>query len=214
MSAERPQLRISAFMDYVCPFCFIGSERLLRLEDAYDLRVNWCLIEIHPDTPPEGIVPGDLDYSAEHRAALDASLAALAAADGLALAPRRLVPNTRHALRLAEAAKDLGREPFYRLHRALFHAYFMDGRDIGNDGVLREISAACGLPQALPDQAWSEHPAVDARFARYRAFAVAAGVSGVPTFVFGQRTLTGVQNEETLRAAAAELSAAENTPQD
>ncbi|MEJ2676239.1 MAG: DsbA family protein [Acidihalobacter sp.] len=41
MSDERPQLRISVFMDYVCPFCFIGSERLLRLENSYDLRVNW-----------------------------------------------------------------------------------------------------------------------------------------------------------------------------
>lgn len=214
MPAERPQLRISVFMDYVCPFCFIGSERLLRLEDAYDLRVNWCLIEIHPETPPEGVVPGDLGYSDEHRAALDASLAALAAADGLELAPRRLVPNTRHALRLAEAAKDLGREAFYRLHSALLHAYFIDGRDIGDDGLLRAIAAECELPENLPDQAWGDNPTLDTRFARYRTFAAAAGVSGVPTFVFGPRTLTGVQNEQTLRAAAAELSATENTPQD
>ena len=214
MSAARPQLRISVFMDYVCPFCFIGSGRLLRLEDTYDLRVNWCLIEIHPDTPAVGIAPDELDYSAEHRATLDASLAALATADGLALAPRRLVPNTRHALRLAEAAKDLGREPFYRLHRALLEGYFVQGRDIGDDGVLREIADNCGLPEDLPDQAWGENPEVDARFTRYRAFAAAAGVSGVPTFIFGRRALVGVQNEETLRAAADELSTAEKTSQD
>jgi predicted DsbA family dithiol-disulfide isomerase len=214
MSDERPQLRISVFMDYVCPFCFIGSERLLRLENSYDLRVNWCFVEIHPDTPPAGITPDDLDYSAEHRAALDESLAALAAADGLTLAPRHLVPNTRHALRMAEAAKDLGREPFYRFHRALLHAYFIDGRDIGDDVVLRSIANECELPENLSDLAWNEHPTVDARMARYGAFAAAAGVSGVPTFVFGQRTLAGVQNIGTLRAAAAELSAAENRPQD
>ncbi|MEJ2479743.1 MAG: DsbA family protein [Acidihalobacter sp.] len=213
MSGERPQLRISVFMDYVCPFCFIGSGRLMRLEDTYDLRVNWCFVEIHPDTPIGGIAPDELDYSEGHWATLNASLAALAAADGLELAPRRLVPNTRHALRMAETAKDLGREPFYRLHRALLQAYFIDGRDIGDDVVLRTIAADCGLPTDLPDQAWGENPTVDARFDRYRAFAAAAGVSGVPTFVFGQRTLAGVQNEDTLRAAAAELSTAENTPQ-
>lgn len=203
----KPQLRISVFLDYVCPFCFVGSERLLRLEDRYDLRVNWAYLEIHPDTPPAGCAPGDLAYSPAQRAALDASLAALAAADGLALAPRRLVPNTRHALRLAEAAKDLGREPFYRLHRALLRAYFVDGRDIGDDGVLRDIAAACELPAGLPAQARDANPALDARFARYRAFAAAAGIGGVPSFAFGRRILNGVQSEETLRAAAAELCA-------
>lgn len=207
----KPQLRISVFLDYVCPFCYVGNHRLLRLEDTYDLRVNWAYIEIHPHTPLEGVAPEALDYTPQRRAALDTALATLATADGLTLAPRRIVPNTRHAMRLAEAAKDLGRAPFYRLHNTLFHAYFVEGRDIGNDAVLHDIAAECGLPAELPGRAWSENAALDARFARYQAFAAAAGVSGVPTFSFGRNVLPGVQSEETLRTAAAELLGAEDS---
>ena len=44
----KPELRISVFSDYSCPFCYIGSRRLRRLGERYDLKVNWCGLEIHP----------------------------------------------------------------------------------------------------------------------------------------------------------------------
>lgn len=178
----------------------------MQLEDTYDLRVNWSFVEIHPETPPKG-----RPVSALSNEVLEASLDALAAEDGLTLFPRRLIPNTRRAMRLADAAKDLGRESFYRLHRALFAACFEQGRDIGEEAELRSIALGCGLPPELPDQAWGKNAMLDARFARYRAFATAAGVRGVPTYVFGPHTLAGVQDEQTLRAMAADLCHAESS---
>lgn len=202
----KPPLRVSVFLDYACPFCYIGSARLLRLEDRYDLKVNWAYIELHPETPPAGQAPGVPGYAPEQLSVIDESLAALAAADALPLVTRSRVPNTRLALRMAEAAKELGREPFYRLHRTLFHAHFADGRDIGDARVLRAIVAACDLPDDLPDRAWGVNPALDARFARYRAFAAAAGTRSVPTYVFGPQILIGVQSLETLYDAAQTLT--------
>ena len=57
-----PELRLTVFSDYICPFCYVGYHRLMRLRDVYDLKINWCLIEIHPETPPGGKPVSELGY--------------------------------------------------------------------------------------------------------------------------------------------------------
>ena len=63
--SDKPELRISVFSDYICPFCYIGHHRLMQLRDKYDLRINWRLIEIHPETPSEGQPVSGLGYGEE-----------------------------------------------------------------------------------------------------------------------------------------------------
>ncbi len=64
--AGKPLLKVTVFSDYICPFCYIGDLRLSRLREHFDLRVNWCAIEIHPETPAEGRPIESLGY---HRVA-------------------------------------------------------------------------------------------------------------------------------------------------
>ena len=52
--SEKPELLVTVYSDYICPFCYIGHVRLARLRDQYELKVNWRFIEIHPETPAEG----------------------------------------------------------------------------------------------------------------------------------------------------------------
>jgi len=40
MEQAKPELKVTVFSDYICPFCYIGSRRLLRLNDDYDLKIN------------------------------------------------------------------------------------------------------------------------------------------------------------------------------
>lgn len=54
----KPTLLVSVFSDYICPFCYGGSHRLLRLRRRCELQVNWCGLEIHPETPPFGDAAG------------------------------------------------------------------------------------------------------------------------------------------------------------
>lgn len=201
-----PELRVSVFSDYICPFCYIGSRRLLRLRDEYDLRVNWCGIEIHPETPAEGMPVERLGYSSGQWRLLQDNLERLAEEEGIRLAPRTFTTNSHQALLLAEAAKEAGREPFYRLHTRLFEAYLVENRNIGDKAVLRELAAECGLDEERVDAAWRE-PAYAGRLRRNLAHARELGITGTPAYVFGQELILGAVPEARLRQAAERLVA-------
>lgn len=205
---DRPLVRVSVFFDYICPFCYIGSVRLLRLNERFDLRVNWMPIEIHPDTPVEGQSLDALPYDTAQRQAMNHALAALAAEEGLTLPAQRRMANSHDALRLVEAAKRFGREAFYRLHHALFQAYFTEGRNLGDLETLRTVASTSGLPQSLPDEARND-PEITRHLAHYKALASQYAVSGVPTYAFGDQQLNGVQPLATLIAAADRMAKSE-----
>ena len=61
-AAEKPELLATVFSDYICPFCYVGDVRLDRLREDYDLRINWCFHELHPDTPAAGMDTSCLGY--------------------------------------------------------------------------------------------------------------------------------------------------------
>ena len=208
---DKPELRVSVLSDYVCPFCFIGHHRLQRLRDDYDLKINWCLVEIHPETPPEGSPVSALNYTPEHWQRLLDSLRLLAEEEQLKLAEITRIPSSRRALLLAEACKSLGAERFYPLHNRLLEAHFVDGADIGDPQLLRDIARQCEIPDALVEQAWAD-PVVDgpadqvpAALQPYLQFAASIQAHSVPTYVFGKELLTGVVDIDTLRGAAARL---------
>jgi predicted DsbA family dithiol-disulfide isomerase len=198
-----PLLLATAFTDFICPFCYIGHVRLLRLRDRYDLRVNWCLLEIHPDNPPEGRPIEDLGYPKTQWRQMMDNLERMADEEGLVFAPRRFTTNSRRALLLAEAAKDEGRDAFDALADAVYRAYFTEGRNIGDEAVLRGVAKGAGLPDGLADRAWSDS-AYDERLQGHMAVARRAGVRGTPTFIIGRQLIPGaVSTERLLEAAAA-----------
>ena len=208
---DEPELRVSVLSDYVCPFCFIGHHRLQRLREDYDLKINWCLVEIHPETPASGNLVSALNYTPEHWQLLIDSLRLLAREEQLQLAEITRVSNSRRALLLAEACKSLGAERFYPLHNRLFEAHFVDAADIGDPQLLRDIARQCNIPDALVEQAWAD-PLVDgpadqvpAALQPYLEFAASIQARSVPTYVFGKELLTGVVDIDTLRQAAARL---------
>ena len=200
---EKPQLKVTVFADYICPFCYVGHVRLMRLRERYDLRVNWCFVEIHPETLPEGQPLSVLGYPPERWEQMMANLGRLAEEEGLTLAPRLFTANSRGALLLAEAAKTLGADAFYSIHEAIYHAYFRDGRNIGDPAVLKELAEASRIPEALVESAWSD-PTYPEHLQRYLAMAGQAGVRGVPTFRLGERQLSGAVPLSQLQDAAAD----------
>lgn len=202
----KPELKVSVFSDYICPFCYIGSRRLLRLQDVYELKVNWCGLEIHPDTPVEGMPVDGLGYGAAQWSQMMAALRAMAEEEGLVLAETRFTTNSHQALLLAEAAKQAGRDTFYALHERLFQATFSEGRNIGDAAVLRELAAECELPAELVTAAWT-----DERYAKRLELnllhAVELQIQGTPTYVFGRERFSGAVPYAQLQAAAERLVA-------
>ena len=188
--AGKPLLKVTVFSDYICPFCYIGELRLNRLREHFDLRVNWCAIEIHPNTPPEGQPIEALGYDSERWKAMMDALGEMAKAEGVILKEHDFTTNSRSALLLAEAAKLLGRDVFYPLHQALFEAFFVEGLNIGDRGILEKLAREAGMRDSQIRAAWDE-PASSDKLAQYRKAALDLGVQATPTFFIGEQRLDG-----------------------
>ena len=111
----RPELLATVFSDYICPFCYIGDLRLERLREHFDLKINWCLVEIHPETPASGQPVSTLDYSQEHWQTMMDNLQRLAVEEGVSLRRHDFTTRSHQALLLAEAAKEAGPGVFYAI---------------------------------------------------------------------------------------------------
>jgi predicted DsbA family dithiol-disulfide isomerase len=159
---------------------------------------------LHPDTPQEGLLLVDLFRGrAINLEAAHARLNALLDAEGLPHGPRDRTYNSRLAQELGKWGDSKGAP---QLHDALYRAYFVDGRNIGDPEVLVRVAASAGLPEdeacrVLDERSFRE--AVDRDWARAREI----GVTGVPTYVIGDEGVVGAQPYETLEEFAVSLGA-------
>ncbi len=91
---------------------------------------------------------------------------------------------------------------------ALFKAYFVDGRDIGDRAVLLDIAETTGLDRAMTERLFETEADADDIRAR-DSHARERGVTGVPTFVIGnQHVVPGAQPPELWDRVIDELTAA------
>ena len=205
---KKPELKITILSDYICPFCYIGNLRLNALREIYDLKINWCFIEIHPETPSEGHSVKMLNYADEVWNEILINLNQLADEENIKLCEQTITTNSRKALLLSEAVKPLGANVFYPLHDKLFSAYFIEGKNIGNETVLRDIAKQCNIPENIINQAWSAEYAngpadsVPAGLLPYLQYAGAIQAKSVPCFIIGEQRLNGVVSREKLIEAA------------
>lgn len=160
------------------------------------MRVKWVHFPLHPDTPQEGRSLEELfagrGYNIAER---QAQMRARMQAEGLPYGTRTMTYNSRLAQELAAwADTQPGGEA---IHDAMFRAYFVDAKDIGDPEVLVEIAQSVGLPA---DQARevierrTHKAAIDADWEKSRQY----GVTGVPTFVVGTNGVVGAQPYEVL----------------
>lgn len=210
---SRPELQVTVFSDYICPFCYIGSVRLEQLRDQYDLKVDWASLEIHPDNPEQGRPVEELGYPPAQWRQMMSALARMAEEEGVHIAERTFTTNSRKALLLAEAAKAEDAEVFYRLHNRLFEVYFGERQNIGQAEVLHALARESGMPEASVERAWTD-PYFAQRLQAYQVRAARLGVSGTPAFIVGQRLLLGAVPTQMLRDAAATAVSLQHAPED
>ena len=151
---------------------------------------------LHPETPAEGKSLKELfagrNYDIDAR---QAEMGARMAAEGLPYGNRTMTYNSRLAQELGKwADTQPGGEA---IHDALFRAYFVDGKNIGDVDVLIDIARGVGLDEAKAREVLEQRTfkaAIDADWAKSRAY----GVTGVPTFVAGGYGVVGAQPYEAL----------------
>src|SRR5206468_9730353 len=123
-------------------FCYIDSVGVERLAREYDVEIEWVPFELHPEIPPEGR-PRDEVLPPAYRARAEEGVNRLAAQVGLQLRLHDRLINSRPALQAAEYARSEGR--FEPMHRELFKAYWDEGRDVSDLGVLDDVATRVGL---------------------------------------------------------------------
>lgn len=188
----RPLL-VDIVADIVCPWCYVGVKSFLAARDAlkgdYDITTRFRPYLLNPDLPDEG-VDRHAYYARKFRD--EARLAAARAAirsnaretgfDFDPAAPPHL-PNTLKAHQLIAAAGRDNRQEAVAL--ALYRAFWDGLSDIGEDETLIAIGEREGLSRQAAETALATTAAAVA--AEADAFR-RAGVSGVPTFIVGERT--------------------------
>jgi predicted DsbA family dithiol-disulfide isomerase len=118
--------------------------------------------------------------------------------EGLVVPER--VAKTRRALAMAEHAREKGRlEPF---RTSAMEATWRRGADVEDRDVLAELAEAAGLQVDAALEA-ADHPRYLRRVEALRQEADEAGVTGIPTFFFGDGPpVVGCQPYEVLARAA------------
>ena len=181
--------------------------RIEKLRTKHNVKVEWVHFPLHPDTPAEGRSLEDLFRGRNvDRKAMHAQMKARMDAEGLPYGERSMTYNSRLAQELGKwADTQPGGEAF---HDATFHAYFVEARDISRPAVLLEIVERVGLSPAAAREVLEKRTfkeAVDRDWALSRHY----GITGVPTFVAGDRGVVGAQPYEVLERLVKEAASEE-----
>ena len=181
--------------------------RIEKLRTEHNVKIEWVHFPLHPETPVEGRSLADLFAGrGVDRKAMNAQMKARMDAEGLPYGERTMTYNSRLSQEIGKwADTQPGGEA---IHDAMFRAYFVEARNIGDPDVILDIVKQVGLSvdearEVIEKRTFKD--AIDEDWALSRQL----GVTGVPTFVAGRYGVVGAQPYETLerlveRAAAEE----------
>lgn len=190
-------IRILVWSDYVCPFCYLEVPVLDQAARAFrdDIAIDWRAFELRPDPVPT--LDPDGEYL--HRV-WNQSVYPMAQERGMTLRLPPVQPRSRKAHEAAAFARDAG--ALDAMNRALFRAFFEDGRDLADLDVLVTVAQSVGLDAeslraALVQDRYAPQVLEDERLAQQ------IGISGVPAMVVtaGHQAylLSGAQPYETVK---------------
>jgi predicted DsbA family dithiol-disulfide isomerase len=164
-----------------------------------DVEVEWMPFELRPEPHPTLRPEGDYlqrawaqsVYPIARRMSVPISLPQVS--------PQ---PHTHTAFEGFQYAREHGKGNDYN-HR-LLEAFFVEGQDVGHIDVLTKLAGEVGLDEREFEEALRTRKYREAHQRALRHAYEEAGVTSVPLFVIGGRTLTGLQDRQTLEAVIVE----------
>jgi predicted DsbA family dithiol-disulfide isomerase len=194
-------IKLDIFSDPICPWCYIGKARLeAALEQRADhpFVVEWHPFQLNPDMPKtgmdrraylEGKFGGTEGAKSAYRPIVETLSKERPDAD---LGKIEKTPNTLNAHRLIHWAGLEAKQTM--MVDALFEAYFVDGRDIGDHETLADIADTIGMDASVVMRLLGTEEDVDLITAR-DTHARERGITGVPMFVVAQQhAVSGAQD--------------------
>lgn len=196
-------MRIDIISDTICPWCYVGKRHLetaLAARPDVVAELYWHPFELHPDMPVEGMDSRDFYEtkfgSQERMEEVLSNVEGAGRAAGIHFAYDRIdrVPNTVRSHALIRWASRFGEQT--AAAEALFHAYFIEGRDIGDVQVLTDVAEDLGLPA---DEAvtWITGEESLTAVRRVAMQIKQMGIDGVPCYVIAEKyAVVGAQPPE------------------
>lgn len=166
--------RILVWSDYVCPYCYLVERKLDRIREQHGekVRIEYYAFELRPEPVPTLEPRGEYLLTTWSR-----SVYPMGEQYGMPIRLPSVQPRSSLAFQMYEYARSL--DSHHTVHLALFHAFFVEDRNIGDLSVLLEMGGDLGL-----DVAALEHHLTTGTYKaevdQQRKTALARQVTGVP----------------------------------
>jgi len=203
-------MQVEIWSDVVCPFCYIGKRQLeaaLEQMPGRDrVQVTWRSFQLGPDTKTDPTRNAIQNLAEKKGWTLDFTRQAVADVSNRAQLvglefdyEQTKVANTFDAHRLAHHAATVGKGD--EMAEALFRAYFVEGRNVGDHDTLMQLAVGVGLEEDVVREVLAS-----GRFAgevrQDLQTAAQFGISSVPCFVLGRKyAVNGAQGASVLLQA-------------
>ncbi|MEM1301009.1 MAG: DsbA family oxidoreductase [Pseudomonadota bacterium] len=205
-------IKLDILSDPICPWCYIGKtqlDRALQQIPDHPFEIEWHPFQLNPDMPADGMDRreylegkfGGKEGAVQVYGGIQRHFEQIDLAADLGAIKR--TPNTINAHRLIHWAGIEARQG--PVVDALFKAYFVDGRDIGDTDTLADLADSAGLDAAIVRKLLATQE--DVQMVRDRdAHSREMGVNSVPTFIVAnQHAVPGAQPPETWVAVITEI---------
>ena len=165
--------------------------------------MRWLPFQLNPDLPESGIPREDYvarKFGARGKGVYDrVTLAGRQVGIPFAYEKMKVQPNTLNAHRLMNYAERAGKQD--ALAEALFHAHFTEGANLTDRETLADVAGRAGIERAAA-AAFLAGDEGRELIEQADAEARAAGIGGVPFFIFNRKGgVSGAQDAEVLLEA-------------
>ncbi|KAH8727892.1 DSBA-like thioredoxin domain-containing protein [Phaeosphaeriaceae sp. PMI808] len=196
--------QINIVSDTVCPWCYVGKQRLAKGIAAYrekhpdsndTFTTSWFPFYLDPSAPKS--IDKQERYEAkigkERTAMMQERLLQIGKADGIDFKFGGKTGNTRDSHRLIQLGKTKGPQVQTRVIEELFAAYFENEKDITSQDILVEAGVKAGLDENETKE-WLKSGKGGPEVDKEVQAAVEQNISGVPNFTINDKfELSGAQ---------------------
>lgn len=150
LEKKLPTVHLEFISDYICPWCYIGKARLERvkqiLKDEINLEIQVSPFLLYPSIPKGGV--DKAVFSKKSKLGMGRSLRAEANLESIQINYKKIerIPNSLEAHRLTWLVEPALK---YELAKRIFHAYFEDGKNIGQVDFLMEQAKLVGVDKNI-----------------------------------------------------------------
>ena len=194
--------------DVMCPWCYIGKRRLEKALEATSgivVDIRWRPFQLDATIPENGMDRAEYLENkfggAEGAKQVYQPIREAGEAEGIPFRFEAITrsPNTINAHRVIRWSQSVGLQD--QVVERLFQLYFIEGADLTDKNVLINAATDVGMEQEIIERLINSDADVE-ETKQEIALAQQMGVTGVPTFIVGQKyAVVGAQAAEIIAGA-------------